>query len=415
MLKLVNLMAIVLSILLLAVVIFLLRELCLALLRRSRERDDPPAGPRWPAGAPQGSPAPGNGAPGKGAHAATPVKEHPASRPPDRGGPPPLREPSRTLPPLGRSKDTGGATAAREETSTWEDQRPAPPITTPRKSLPALPRDGRTDGHDAPAGREPAVRAEVSRVEPSRPRALPPRQREDGAEVWLHGAAATSAGRHRRRNEDFHFADTDLLVVADGVGGAPAGEVASQLAVEAVVRAWRRTAQHTHHHLQGGFRDANAAVLQHVKGNPRLRGMATTLDACAVIGDRIVGAHVGDGYVWAVPPERTTVEQITKPHSAPQGPLLRMIGSSVPARPDLWAITARPDTRLVLASDGLPADLDKRELRRLILSTADMAPTDAASHLLKAALKAGGTDNVTVIVADVVLSGLIDQARLFVE
>ncbi len=92
-----------------------------------------------------------------------------------------------------------------------------------------------------------------------------------------------------------------------------------------------------------------------------------------------------------------------------------MIGSSVPVHPDLWAVDARPDTRLVLSSDGLPADLDERELHRLILSTADMAPAETASVLMKAALKAGGTDNITVIVADVVLSGSIEQPLLLSE
>ncbi|NUR03161.1 MAG: hypothetical protein HOY79_43620 [Streptomyces sp.] len=398
MLKLANLMAIVLIVLLLAVVILLLRELRLPFVRRSRHQDDPPARPGSSA-APHGHAPSDRGAPKKGVHAAAPAKKHT----PETSGPvaPRLREPSRTLPALGPPTAVDGPSAGQDETST-EEQHPSAPLVTPRKTLPALPPEKRPEAPDTRAARELVPLSDT----------VPQRQREDGSGVWLHTGAATTAGRHRRRNEDAHFADTDLLVVADGVGGAPAGEVASKLAVEAVVQAWRRGAQHTHHHLQGGFRDANAAVLQHVKGNPRLRGMATTLDACAVIGDRIVGAHVGDGYVWAVPPERTTVRQITKPHSAPQGPLLRMIGSSVPVHPDLWAIDARPDTRLVLSSDGLPADLDERQLRRLILSTADMAPAETASILMKAALKAGGTDNVTVIVADVVFSGSIDQPLL---
>ncbi|MFE1308927.1 protein phosphatase 2C domain-containing protein [Streptomyces sp. NPDC058755] len=403
MLKLANLMAIVLTIPLLAVVILLLRELRLTFVRRSGHQNDASTRP-GPSAAPLHGQAPTDrGAPKKGAHAAAPAKEHtPAA--PGHGVPPRLREPSRTLPALSPPAAAGGQPPAQGETSA-EGQHPSEPLVTPRKSLPALPPEMRPEVPDTGASRELVLPSGTA----------PQRQREDGAEVWLHAGAATTAGRHRRRNEDSHFADTDLLVVADGVGGAPAGEVASKLAVEAVVQAWRRGAQRTHRHLQGGFRDANAAVLQHVKGNPRLRGMATTLDACAVIGDRIVGAHVGDGYVWAVPPERTSVRQITKPHSAPQGPLLRMIGSSVPVRPDLWAIDARPDTRLVLSSDGLLADLDERELRGLIMSTADMAPAETASILMKSALKAGGTDNITVIVADVVLSGSIEQPFLFSE
>ncbi|MFD7769267.1 protein phosphatase 2C domain-containing protein [Streptomyces sp. NPDC059787] len=407
MLKLANLMAVVAAVVvtvsLLTVVILMVRELRLPLVHRPRPRNDAPAGPGEPSAPPHGRPPADRGAPKKGVRAATPAKRHTPGTP-GHGAPPRLREPSRTLPALSPPAASAGRPPAQDETSA-EEQHPAEPILTPRRSLPALPPEKRPEAPDAGAPRESV----------QLPETVPQRQCEDGAEVWLHAGAATTAGRHRRRNEDSHFADTDLLVVADGVGGAPAGEVASKLAVEAVVQAWRRGAQHTHHHLQGGFRDANAAVLQHVKGNPRLRGMATTLDACAVIGDRIMGAHVGDGYVWAVPPERTAVRQITMPHSAPQGPLLRMIGSSVPVRPDLWAIDACPDTRLVLSSDGLPADLDERELHRLILATADMAPAEAASILMKSALKAGGTDNITVIVADVVLSGSIEQPLLFSE
>lgn len=403
MLKLTNLMAIVVTVFLLAVVILLLRELRLTFVRRPRPRNDAPAGPGSSAAPPHGRPPADRGAPKKGAHAAAPAKRH-TPETPGHGAPPRLREPSRTLPALGPPTAAAGRPSAQDETPA-EEQHPSEPLLAPRKSLPALPPEKRPELPDIGAPRESA----------QLPETVPQRQREDGAGVWLHTGAATTAGRHRRRNEDSHFADTDLLVVADGVGGAPAGEVASKLAVEAVVQAWRRGTQHTHHHLQGGFRDANAAVRQHVKGNPRLRGMATTLDACAVIGDRIVGVHVGDGYVWAVPPERTSVRQITKPHSAPQGPLLRMIGSSVPVHPDLWAIDARPDTRLVLSSDGLPADLDERELHRLILATADMAPAEAASFLMKSALKAGGNDNITVIAADVVLGGSIEQPLLFSE
>ncbi|MFD7240403.1 PP2C family protein-serine/threonine phosphatase [Streptomyces massasporeus] len=402
--KLANLMGIVVIVSLLVVVFLLFRELRLTFVRRLRPpRNGAPAGP-GPSGAPpHGQPTADRGAPKKGAHAAAPAKKRPPE-PPDHDTPPRLREPSRTLPALGPRATATGQSPAQDGTSA-EEQPSAEPLLAPRKSLPALPPEKRPEVPGTVASRELVQLSE----------AVPRRQRGDGAGVWLHTGAATTAGRHRRRNEDAHFTDTDLLVVADGVGGAPAGDVASKLAVEAVVQAWRRGAHPTHHHLQGGFRDANAAVVRHVKGNPRLRGMASTLDACAVIGDRIVGAHVGDGYVWAVPPERTSVRQITKPHSAPQGPLLRMIGSSVPVRPDLWAIDARPDTRLVLSSDGLPADMDERELRRLIKSTADMAPAEAASMLMKAALKAGGTDNITVIVADVVLSGSIEQPLLFSE
>jgi PPM family protein phosphatase len=403
MLELANLMAIVLAVPLLALVILLWRELRLPFVRRSRQQNDASARPGPSAAPPHGHAPTDHGTPKKGAHAAAPARRG-APETPGHGVPPRLREPSRTLPALGPPAAAGGQPPTPDEISA-EGQHPSEPLVTPRKSLPALPPGMRPEVPDAGASRE---------LVPSSGTA-PQQQRENGAGMWLHTGTATTAGRHRRRNEDSHFADTDLLVVADGVGGAPAGEVASKLAVDAVVQAWRRGAQRTHHHLQGGFRDANAAVLQHVKGNPRLRGMATTLDACAVIGDRIVGAHIGDGYVWAVPPERTSVRQITKPHSAPQGPLLRMIGSSVPVRPDLWAIDARPDTRLVLSSDGLPADLDERELRRLIMSTADMAPAETASVLMKSALKAGGTDNITVIVADVVISGSIEQLFLFNE
>ncbi|MBM9509096.1 PP2C family protein-serine/threonine phosphatase [Actinacidiphila acididurans] len=284
-------------------------------------------------------------------------------------------------------------------------------LVTPAKGLPALPSAQRPEsatGQPEAAAARPRRDAEAG----GRPARAPG---EATGTVWLHTGAATSAGRHRRRNEDAHFADPDLVVVADGVGGGPAGDVAAKLAVDAVVRAWRRSGRPTHHHLEGGFRDANAAVGQYVRTHPRLRGMATTLDACVVVGDRIVGAHVGDGSVWAVSPADRSVRLVTKAHAEPRGPLLRVIGSPGGARPDLWEIAARPDTRLILSSDGLVADQDERSVRKLIGSTLDVGPAETASILLKSALKAGGSDNITVIVADIVLTGPIAQPLSFGE
>jgi protein phosphatase len=218
-------------------------------------------------------------------------------------------------------------------------------------------------------------------------------------------AAATAPGC-RTNNEDALFVGDELAlaVIADGVGGAPAGDLAAHLAVQAVADTWSKAGTGSVRALRSGFRRAGAVIRARVQEEPHLLGMATTLDACGLVGDAVIGAHVGDGTVWAVRPDEYVAHRLTTPHTA-GGPLLRVVGSATGTPPDLWQIDAEPETRIVMASDGLCADLTEEEVHVLLVDTLALPPQAAADELLRQALKAGGSDNVTVIVADVVDAG----------
>lgn len=275
---------------------------------------------------------------------------------------------------------------------------PAPsprPGTRARRS--AVP--GRTAGSSPAYDKVPATGSPGTGLTGNSPRkALMPAVGADSR--WLDVAAATAPGR-RKHNEDAYFVDDELAVIADGVGGAPAGDLASRLAVQAVVDAWHSAGTGSVRALQTGFRQATGAIRAHAQDRPQLLGMATTLDACGLVGGTVVGAHVGDGTVWAVRQDDQVPHRLTTPHTA-GGPLLRVVGSAAAARPDLWQVDAEPDMRIVMASDGLCADLGEDAAHALLVDTLGLFPQAAADELLRQALKAGGSDNVTVVVADVV-------------
>ena len=285
------------------------------------------------------------------------------------------------------------------------DGPPAPPPSpSPRPGTPARPAPvpGRTVRAASPSLDRGGVAAPASSgtrlTRNSRRKALMPAAGADSR--WLDIAAATAPGR-RAHNEDAYFVDDELAVIADGVGGAPAGDLASRLAVQAVVDAWHSAGTGSVRALQTGFRQATGAIRAHAQDRPQLLGMATTLDACGLVGGTVVGAHVGDGTVWAVRQDDQIPHRLTTPHTA-GGPLLRVVGSAAAARPDLWQVDAEPDMRIVMASDGLCADLGTDAAHALLVDTLSLFPQEAADELLRQALKAGGSDNITVVVADVV-------------
>jgi PPM family protein phosphatase len=257
------------------------------------------------------------------------------------------------------------------------------------------------------APRDPSPRQLPEAVRRQVPIDLPPMAPATGLATpgptafGLAVGSRSSAGRLRRRNEDFSFVEQGLAVVADGVGGRPAGDLASRAAVEAAVSCWRSGPADLGpaDRLRLAVDGANSAVLGAARDDLTNAGMATTLDIVGVVGSYLVGAHVGDGAVWLLKRDAAPLP-LTKPHSASAGPLLRAVGSVQPPTPDLWRQPAAVGDRLVLATDGLTADLGDRVVD-VLHATRPLAPQDAADRLVTAALDAGGADNVTVVVADV--------------
>ena len=238
-----------------------------------------------------------------------------------------------------------------------------------------------------------------------------------GGMLQFRFAAETDTGLVRDNNEDSAFAGPYLLAVADGVGGAAAGEVASATTTY-VVSALTLAHPGTHPLglLQSAVEDARGQVAAGVEADPTHHGMATTLTAILTDGHRFGLAHVGDsrayllrdGGLAPLTSDHTLVQamvdtgRITAEEAA-TSPMRSVVlqaidGESVPT-PDLVWLDLRAGDRLLLCSDGLTDLVTDGEILRL-LSTE--ARSIAATGLVQAALEAGGRDNVTCVVADVV-------------
>lgn len=232
------------------------------------------------------------------------------------------------------------------------------------------------------------------------------------------GAGVSDVGLVRPDNEDSAFVGPYVAVVADGVGGAAAGEVASATVTYAVAAtALARFGEPPEVILRDGAEAACAGVQHGVQTDLGRLGMATTLTAVATDGERVVLAHVGDsraylyraGELDQLSRDHTYVQRLVDngeldPETAWQHPWRNVVLRSVDGDPeheaiDLVPVPAEPGDRLLLCSDGL-TDLVATRVVADLLATPD--PHSAAAVLVQAALGAGGRDNVTCVVLDVV-------------
>ncbi|MCP2300396.1 PP2C family protein-serine/threonine phosphatase [Actinokineospora globicatena] len=230
----------------------------------------------------------------------------------------------------------------------------------------------------------------------------------------IFSAASTTALGGRPTNQDAAHAAEHLLAVADGVGGAPAGEVASALTIRTVVE------QHGHS-PEGMVEVANAAVLAHGDAEPDTAGMGTTLDLAVLVkagGKWLVrGAHVGDSVT--IVQSGADLRVLTRGHTLandlvdgghatpdeaarhPQrAALVRAVGLEHAIRPDLWELPATKGDRYLLCTDGLTNTLGDNLwplLRSLQGETAEVCVTE----LVRAACQLSPKDNVTAVIGDV--------------
>lgn len=232
------------------------------------------------------------------------------------------------------------------------------------------------------------------------------------------GAGVSDVGLVRSDNEDSAFVGPYVAVVADGVGGAAAGEIASATATYAMVAtALGRFGDLPEVVLHDGAEAARASVQRGVQTDLRRLGMATTLTAFVCDGERVVMGHVGDSRAYLYRDD--TLTQISRDHTYVQGlvesgqldadaawrhPWRNVVLRSVDGDPvhegvDLVPVPALVGDRLLLCSDGL-TDLVPATVISDLLATTD--PHSAAALLVQAALAAGGRDNVTCVVLDVV-------------
>jgi protein phosphatase len=230
-------------------------------------------------------------------------------------------------------------------------------------------------------------------------------------------AAETDTGLVRDHNEDSAFAGPYLLAVADGVGGQAAGEVASATTTYVVsALALAHPGTEPLGLLQSSIEASRTQVHAGVEADPSRRGMATTLTAILTDGLRFGLAHVGDsrayllrdGGLHQLTHDHTLVQALVDtgritPEEAAESPMRHVVlqaidGDSVPT-PDLVWLDLREGDRLLLCSDGLTDLVSDADILQLLgVSSRRLATTG----LVRAALDAGGRDNVTCVVADLV-------------
>jgi protein phosphatase len=237
----------------------------------------------------------------------------------------------------------------------------------------------------------------------------------------LRSGSATDVGRVRSVNEDQALETTTLFAVADGMGGHAGGDIAAQTAIRALEQ--RFAAQPSPNGLIQAVRDANSAVWERSYGDPDLRGMGTTITAIGLVntgeGDHLVLANVGDSRAYRLRGGR--LEQLTVDHSVAEELvargeltpaeaevhphrhiLTRALGVAAEVDVDVWEVVPQEADRLVLCSDGLTNEVPDDAIAEILSSTPD--PRDAAQSLVDRANAAGGSDNVTVVVIDVLVA-----------
>ncbi len=255
--------------------------------------------------------------------------------------------------------------------------------------------------------------------------------------------AKTDTGRTRDHNEDnFLVADLtrpeaslkphvrehaigergSLFVVADGMGGAAAGEVASEMATQTIydqlVEHWVEdsdvTPQRFAYRLRESVETANQRIHEHAKAHPEVRGMGTTATAVGVLGDHLYLSQVGDSRAYLVRAGRA--HQLTKDQSLMQrlveagelteeeaaqserrNIILQALGPDAKIKVDLTHQDLRRGDVLVLCSDGLSGQVKKEEIAKIAGAATDLVA--ACDQLITLANERGGPDNITVIIA----------------
>lgn len=233
----------------------------------------------------------------------------------------------------------------------------------------------------------------------------------------LRYAARTDRGLLRANNQDSVFAGNRILVVADGMGGHVAGDTASRLAVAAFapLDQYEPQGRDLLTPLEHATEDGNEAIADMVADDPQLDGMGTTVTALMFDGSRLGVAHVGDSraYLWRggvlsqITHDDTFVQslidegRITEAEAAqhPQRSLLLRALNGSDVEPTLSLREARVGDRYLICSDGLSGVISAEAIADTLAS---YETAEAADRLIELALRGGGPDNVTVIVADLV-------------
>ncbi|HEV8409734.1 MAG TPA: Stp1/IreP family PP2C-type Ser/Thr phosphatase [Gemmatimonadaceae bacterium] len=276
----------------------------------------------------------------------------------------------------------------------------------------------------------------------------------NSGEIIVHVFGKTDVGRTREHNEDaFVVADLNtmnatlqpevrthspgklgsLFMVADGMGGAAAGEVASAMATEVVLQEldtrWRSAAAHDAETfaraIKAAAETANARIHRYATEHPENRGMGTTATIAGLLGDTLYLAQVGDSRAYLV--RNGTALQITKDQSLMQklveageltaeeaevserrNIILQALGPEPVVKVDLTHQQIRRNDVLILCSDGLSGQIRTTDIARVVAEDSDLV--DVCKHLIDLANENGGPDNITVIAVRFDGSGLVSAS-----
>lgn len=228
----------------------------------------------------------------------------------------------------------------------------------------------------------------------------------------------TDVGIKRSLNEDFasyiEKDDYSIYVVADGMGGHNAGEVASKMASVGIV-------EYIYNHinceekdqiLKKAVKEVNINIFNHSRENDKLNGMGTTITACMTFDDKIQIANVGDSSCFGI--KENCIIKITKDHSLVQelvdsgsisetqarkhpkkNIITRAVGTSADVKVDIFEMNKRDFDYYMLCTDGLTNEVNEDEILNIIHNTNNLE--DSCNELVKLAKKRGGKDNITVL------------------
>jgi serine/threonine protein phosphatase PrpC len=224
-------------------------------------------------------------------------------------------------------------------------------------------------------------------------------------------AYRTDTGRQRRANEDAYYVRAPVFVVADGMGGAQAGEVASRIAAEAFDRELPAAPEDA---LREVFQSANQEIHEHAATDESHAGMGTTLTAAIVDFDReeVAIGHVGDSRAYRL--RGPKLERLTQDHSLveelrrkgqltdqqaeehPQRSIItRALGPEAEVEPDIYTEQARAGDVYLICSDGLTTMLGEERIKQILRSATSLEA--AVRALVDEANRAGGRDNITAV------------------
>src|SRR5579875_961427 len=251
-------------------------------------------------------------------------------------------------------------------------------------------------------GRENRARRRSSRFRPG-----------GSVTLALRATARTDVGLRRDNNEDAMYVGRRLVAIADGMGGQAFGEVASRVAIHTIARLDDQVGGDLLSDLRDAIADANEQLRAMIAGDDGLDGMGTTFTALLTSGGRLALAHVGDSRAYLY--RDGELRQITHDHSLVQGlvdagqitaedaathpsraVITKALDGHGDVEADLGMLEARPGDRFLLCSDGL-SDYVSADTIAEALPEPDRET--ACNRLVELALRAGGPDNVTVIVA----------------